>query len=73
VPFTNTAVTFTTLSCTTAKLESTKFSTITVGSLVSSSVGSYTGTTTSGASISISFSGNNMSVGGTELSFNGIK
>lgn len=73
VPFTNTPVTITKQNCTSVKIESSKFNTITVNSLTASSPGSYNGTTTSGNSLSISFTGNNCSIGGNELSFYGTK
>lgn len=72
-PFVNTPVTVTKLSCTSVKIESSAFSTITVNSLTASSPGNYTGTTTAGHSSSIRFTGNTVSIGGVELSFNGTK
>jgi hypothetical protein len=72
-PFVNTPVTITKLSCTSLKIESSAFSTITVNSLTASSPGNYAGTTTAGHSLSISFPGNTVSIGGVELSFNGTK
>lgn len=74
VPFTNSGITITKLSCTSLKIESTKFSTITVNSLTASAGGGYTGTTTYGNSISINFSGNNTSsISCPELNFSGTK
>ena len=74
VPFTNTAVTITKLSCTSLKIESAVFSTITVNSLVASGPGGYNGTTAAGNAIAISFTGNDCSIGGNnELTFSGTR
>ena len=72
IPHTNSQVTLTKLSCVTAKLESSVFTTISINSLTASANGAYKGLTSTNDSISLALSGNTLTVSGP-LSFSGSK